>query len=169
VIDDPESAMAFADRLAAQPTRRGPRTSVSGAIDFGVKLLDESGVTATRRVIDISGDGANNQGRPVTPARDEAVAQGITINGLPIMLKRPSGYWDVTELDVYYKDCVIGGPGAFIHPVRDRHAFPHAIRAKIIREIAEISPPEPLIRLAQASGALPACMAGEAQCERWGN
>jgi hypothetical protein len=169
IIDDTESAMAFADRLAAQPTRRGPRTSVSGAIDFGARLLGESGVTATRRVIDISGDGANNQGRPVTPARDEAVAQGITINGLPILLKRPSSYWDVTELDVYYKECVIGGPGAFIHPVRDAREFPSAIRAKIIREIADISAPEPLIRFAQASSPLASCMAGEAQRERWGN
>ena len=169
VIDDAESAMAFADRLAAQPTRRGPRTSVSGAIDFGVRLLAESGVTAPRRVIDISGDGANNQGRPVTPARDEAVAQGITINGLPIMLNRPSSYWDVTELDVYYKDCVIGGPGAFIHPVRDAREFPHAIRAKIIREIADRTPLAPLVQFAQASATLPTCMAGEAQRERWGN
>jgi hypothetical protein len=142
---------------------------VSGAIDFGARLLAESSVTATRRVIDISGDGANNQGRPVTPARDEAVAQGITINGLPIMLKRPSSYWDVTELDVYYKDCVIGGPGAFIHPVRDAREFPHAIRAKIIREIADRSRPGPLIHYAQAGSALPTCMAGEAQRERWGN
>ena len=165
VIDDPESAMAFADRLAAQPTRRGPRTSVSGAIDFGVRLLGESGVTAARRVIDISGDGANNQGRAVTPARDEAVAQGITINGLPIMLNRPSSYWDVTELDLYYKDCVIGGPGAFIHPVRDRQEFPHAIRAKIIREIAGRMLPEPLIKYAQASRPLTNCMVGELRRE----
>ena len=163
VIDDPESAMAFADRLAAQPTRRGPRTSVSGAIDVGVRLLDDSGVTATRRVIDISGDGANNQGRSVTAARDEAVAQGVTINGLPLMLNRPSSYWDVTELDVYYKNCVIGGPGAFIHPVRDAREFPHAIRAKIIREIADRSPP--LIHFAQASGPVTGCLAGELRRE----
>lgn len=169
VIDNPESAMAFAGRLAAQPTRRGPRTSVSGAIDFGTKLLAQSGVEATRRVIDISGDGANNQGRPVTAARDETVAQGITINGLPIMLKRASSYWDVTELDVYYRDCVIGGPGAFIVPVRERDQFAQAIKTKIILEIAGLVPPEPLIRHAQASGASPSCMAGETQRERWGN
>jgi hypothetical protein len=169
VIEDPESAVAFADRLATQPIRRGPRTSVSGAIDFGVKLLAESGMTAARRVIDISGDGANNQGRAVTPARDEAVARGITINGLPIMLKRPSSYWDVTELDVYYKDCVIGGPGAFIHPVRDAREFPQAIRTKIIREIADRSPSEPLIKFAQADGPLSSCLAGEMRRERWGN
>ncbi len=149
VIDNPESAMAFAGMLAAQPTRRGPRTSVSGAIDFGVKLLNESGVTATRRVIDISGDGANNQGRPVTPARDEAVAQGITINGLPIMLKRPTGFGDMENLDLYYRDCVIGGAGAFLVPVRERQHFADAIKTKILREIVGL-PPEPTIQHAQA-------------------
>jgi hypothetical protein len=168
VIENPESAMAFAGRLEAQPTRRGPRTSVSGAIDFGVRLLGKSGVEATRRVIDISGDGANNQGRPVTAARDEAVAQGVTINGLPIMLKRATSYWDVTELDVYYRDCVIGGPGAFTVPVRERDQFPQAIKTKIIMEIAGLMPPVPLIKRAQASEA-PSCMAGETQRERWGN
>ena len=169
VIDNPESAMAFAGRLEAQPTRRGPRTSVSGAIDFGVRLLSQSGVDATRRVIDISGDGANNQGRPVTAARDEAVAQGITINGLPIMLKRATSYWDVTELDIYYRDCVIGGPGAFTVPVRERDQFPNAIKTKIIMEIAGLVPPQPLITRAQASEGSSSCMAGEVQRERWGN
>jgi hypothetical protein len=168
VIDNPESAMAFAGRLEAQPTRRGPRTSVSGAIDFGVRLLGKSGVEATRRVIDISGDGANNQGRSVTAARDEAVAQGVTINGLPIMLKRATSYWDVTELDVYYRDCVIGGPGAFTVPVRERDQFPNAIKTKIIMEIAGLVPPQPLITRAQASEGS-SCMAGEVQRERWGN
>jgi hypothetical protein len=99
----------------------------------------------------------------VTAARDEAVAQGITINGLPLMLNRPSSYWDVTELDVYYKNCVIGGPGAFIHPVRDAREFPHAIRAKIIREIADRSPS--LIHFAQASGPATGCLAGELRRE----
>jgi hypothetical protein len=168
VIDNPESAFAFAGRLAAQPTRRGPRTSVSGAIDFGVKLLRESGVDAPRRVIDISGDGANNQGRPVTEARDEAVAQGITINGLPIMLKRATSYWDVTDLDVYYKDCVIGGPGAFTVPVRDRDQFVNAIKTKILMEIAGLVPARPLVQYAQFEGGR-ACMAGEMQRDRWGN
>ena len=168
IIDNPESAFAFAGRLAAQPTRRGPRTSVSGAIDFGVRLHGESGVQATRRVIDISGDGANNQGRPVTDARDEAVAQGITINGLPIMLKRATSYWDVTDLDVYYRDCVIGGPGAFTEPVRAHDQFVHAIKTKILMEIAGLTPPEPLIRHAQLESGI-SCMAGEMQRDRWGN
>ena len=73
-------------------------------------------------MIDISGDGANNQGRMVTVARDEALAQGITINGLPLMLKRPDGIWDIDDLDLYYRDCVIGGPGAFMIPVREKAA-----------------------------------------------
>jgi hypothetical protein len=170
VIDNPESAMAFAGRLEAQPTRRGPRTSVSGAIDFGVRLLSQSGVDATRRVIDISGDGANNQGRPVTVARDEALAQGIVINGLPVMLKRP-GYLDIPDLDIYYRDCVIGGPGHFMEPARSREHFQQAIRTKIIREIAELAPPEPLIKLAQTGGEKHYdCLIGETQWrERMGN
>jgi Protein of unknown function (DUF1194) len=167
VIDGPDSAKIFADRLAAKPITRAPRTSVSGAIDFGVRLLGESGVEPTRRVIDISGDGANNQGRSVTQARDEAVAKGITINGLPILMKRSSGYWDVADLDVYYRDCVIGGQGAFMVPVRDKDQFPQAVKTKIILEIAGLTPPEPLVKPAQMTPST--CLAGEAWRERWGN
>jgi hypothetical protein len=170
VIEDPQSANAFADRVAAVPVRRAQRTSISGAIDTGMKLLARSGVDATRRVIDISGDGANNQGRPVTAARDEAVAQGVTINGLPLMLKRP-GYLDIPDLDNYYHDCVIGGSGHFMEPVRSRQQFQQAIRTKIIREVADLAPPEPLIRLAQSGGEKRYdCLIGETQWrERMGN
>jgi Protein of unknown function (DUF1194) len=148
VIDNPDAAFGFADKVAAVPVRRAQRTSISGAIEFGVKLLAQSGVDAQRRVIDISGDGANNQGRAVTEVRDEALAQGITINGLPLMLKRP-GYLDIPDLDLYYRDCVIGGVGHFMEPVRDREHFKQAIRTKIIREIADLAPARPLIHLAQ--------------------
>jgi hypothetical protein len=158
VIESPADAAAFAGRLEEASIQRGPRTSISGAIDFGVELLQGSGVEAVRQVIDVSGDGANNQGRPVTQAREEALARGITINGLPIMLKRPTSHWDVADLDIYYRDCVIGGPGAFIVPVRERHQFAEAIRIKIIREIAGL--PEPLIKPAQAQ-ARTNCFAGE--------
>ena len=170
VIDNPESAMAFAGALAEKPTRRASRTSVSGAIDFSVGLLAGSGLAPTRQVIDVSGDGPNNQGRGVTAARDEAVAKGITINGLPIMLKAP-GPWDIEDLDLYYRDCVIGGVGHFMEPVRDREQFKQAIRTKIIREIADLAPPEPLIRLAQSGGEGRAdCLIGETQWrERMGN
>jgi hypothetical protein len=148
VLDGPESAVAFAERLARAPTGRIFQTSISGAIDFSARLLDKSGVEPLRRVIDISGDGPNSNGRTVTFARDEAVAKGITINGLPIMLKRPSGFGDMEHLDHYYRDCVIGGQGAFLVPVRERHQFGEAIRTKIIREIAGRSP-EPRVQLAQ--------------------
>jgi len=168
VLDGPDSAGSFAEKVAAQPVRRAQRTSISGAIDFGAKLLAQSGVEATRRVIDISGDGPNNQGRPVTAARAEALGQGITINGLPIMLKAP-GYLDIPALDVYYRDCVIGGQGAFMVPVREREQFPAAIKTKILLEIAGLTPPAPLVQPAQAEQRTD-CMIGETQWRnRMGN
>jgi hypothetical protein len=165
-IETPEDALSFADRLDRAPIRRGPRTSVSGAIDFSVELLEQKQVEATRQVIDISGDGANNQGRPVTLAREAALAKGITINGLPLMLKRPTSGWEVENLDEYYRDCVIGGPGAFMIPVRERSQFAEAIRTKIIREIAGHRP-EPSIIPAQAQAD---CVARENPVwDRWRN
>ncbi len=140
-------------------------TSISGAIDFSFRQLRESGVQSARQVIDISGDGANNQGRTVTLARDEALAQGITINGLPIMLKRPTGSWDIEDLDLYFRDCVIGGPGAFMIPVWEKHQFAHAIRTKIVREIAAQLQPRTLVQSAQAESA-PNCLAGELRTRR---
>jgi hypothetical protein len=160
VIEGPESAADFASRLDQASIDRGPRTSISGAIDFAAELLRSSGFEAIRQVIDVSGDGANNQGRAVVRARDEALARGITINGLPIMLKRAIGYWDVAELDRYYRDCVIGGAGAFLIPVRERHQFAEAIRTKIIREIAGYG--DPLIMPAQADARMN-CTAGESR------
>jgi hypothetical protein len=168
VLDDLESIMAFADKIASTPLRRAQRTSLSGAIDFSVRLLDESGVDATRRVIDISGDGPNNQGRLVMPARDDAVARGITINGLPIMLRKP-GYLDIPDLDVYFKECVIGGQGAFVLPIREREQFPQAIKTKILLEIADRARPEPLVHHAQGAP-LANCLVGETQWrDRMGN
>ena len=136
VIEQPTDALAFATRLAQSRPSRSGYTSISSAIDFGLMQLRKSGVQAIRQVIDISGDGANNQGRMVTLARDDALEQGVTINGLPIMLKRPDGIWDIEDLDLYFRDCVIGGPGAFMIPVRKQAQFADAIRSKIIREIA---------------------------------
>jgi hypothetical protein len=161
LIDGPTAAMAFADELEARPIRRARRTSISGAIEMGLRLLDESGVVPMREVIDISGDGPNNEGRMVTLARDEAVARGVTINGLPLMLKQP-GYLDIHGLDDYFVDCVIGGPGAFVIPVRERDQFPEAIRQKIILEIANLTPEQPSIHRAQQSGE-PDCLVGERQ------
>jgi len=135
-------------------------TSISGAIDFGVRQLRQSGLQADRQVIDVSGDGANNTGRTVTLARDEALARGITINGLPIMLKWPDGPWDIEDLDLYFRDCVIGGPGAFLVPVREKRQFVEAIKAKLVREITDQSPPPSLIQHAQTDSSTN-CLAGE--------
>ena len=121
LIDGPEAADAFANEIARAPYRRASRTSISGALNFGKPLFDGSGYNGTRRVIDVSGDGANNSGPFVTIVRDDVLAAGITINGLPIMLKRPNSFtMDIENLDVYYEDCVIGGPGAFVIPIRER-------------------------------------------------
>ena len=168
VLDGPETADAFAEKVAAQPVRRAQRTSISGAIDYTMKLLGQSDVDATRRVIDISGDGPNNQGRVVTVARAEALAEGVTINGLPIMLKAP-GYLDIHDLDLYYRDCVIGGQGAFVVPARDREQFPAAIKTKILLEVAGLAPLKALVSPAQ-DGPRTDCMIGENQWrDRMGN
>jgi hypothetical protein len=145
-MEGPEDAISFAEQLARIPMRRAPRTSISGAIDFSVRLLQAKPGNAVRQVIDISGDGANNQGRRVTDARDEAVAQGFTINGLPLLLKRRTASpFDVEKLDEHYRDCVIGGSGSFLMTVTERSQFAEAIRNKIIREIASREPEARLI------------------------
>lgn len=132
---------ADAERVVAQLNARPPdsarRTSISGALTFGSDLFAESGFQGTKRVIDVSGDGPNNQGAPVDITRDEVVKQGITINGLPLMTRGGfSGAFDVDNLDRYYSDCVIGGPGAFMIPVNDWTQFPEAIRRKLVLELA---------------------------------
>jgi hypothetical protein len=157
--------MKFADGLHDNPIGRLRRTSISGAIDFGVKLLEQAGVEPLRRVIDISGDGPNSSGRGVVAARDEAITKGITINGLPIMLKRPSGFGDMENLDLYYKGCVVGGEGAFLVPVRERQQFADAIRTKIIREIAAL-PAETQIQKIQADAPVN-CLEGDRGMYRW--
>lgn len=149
VIATPQDADAFSARLARMPPRRSTWTSIAGALDFSVDLLRGSGFEATRRVIDVSGDGPNNQGRDITQARDDAVAAGIVVNGLPLMIRAPTGPYDIPDLDLYYRDCVIGGPGAFMVPVRDPAEFAKAIRTKIIREVAGR---EPAARLIPAQG-----------------
>ena len=135
VLESPKDIISFADRLAQAPIYRKSGTSISEALDFSMDLLASNGFLASRRVIDISGDGANNQGSLVTEARDRAVARGVTINGLPIMLRDPDRRENAT-LDAYYRDCVIGGSNAFVIPVRERKQFLTETRIKIVREIA---------------------------------
>jgi hypothetical protein len=165
ILDGPDSAMKFAEGLTQTSIDRTGRTSISGVIDLSVKLLGATGVEPIRRVIDISGDGPNSSGRGVVQAKDEATVQGTTINGLPIMLKHPTGFGDIENLDLYYRDCVIGGQGAFLIPVRERQHFAEAIRTKIIREIAGL-PSEPLIRKVQTEAPV-SCLAGERRMQRW--
>ncbi len=165
IIDGPASARAFADELGAKPYRRTFRTSISGGINASVRLMETSGMKARRRVIDVSGDGANNDGALVELTRDEALAKGIVINGLPLVLKRPNqSYMDIDNLDEYYQDCVVGGPGSFMIPVRDTTEFVSATRRKLILEIAGLTPP---VRFGEAAPRLiPArdktdCLVGE--------
>ena len=137
VIDGPETADAVANEIMKTPIRRASRTSISGAINFAMPLFDENPHRGLRRVIDISGDGPNNNGAPVVVARDAAIEKGIVINGLPIMVKEPSySTMDIDNLDYYYEDCVIGGPGAFVMLAEDFNAFGKAIVKKMIAEIA---------------------------------
>jgi hypothetical protein len=173
IIDGAESARAFTDALQNRAPRRLYRTSISGALDFAVPLFEKNDFRGIKRVIDVSGDGSNNQGRPVTDARDDALAQGITINGLPIMLNRPNmGYPDVEPLDAYYSQCVIGGPAAFVVPVRERSQFIDAVKTKILLEVALTPPPLWPARVIPAQVETPrvSCMFGEKMWQqRWGN
>src|ERR1700744_4948344 len=131
------------------PVRRRSRTSISGAIYFAMPLFDEDPYHGLRRVIDISGDGPNNNGSPVTGARDEALSKGIVINGLPIMVKEPSySTMDIDNLDWYYEDCVTGGPGSFVVPIKDRDKFKEAIRTKLLMEVAGLTPQRHLVPVA---------------------
>ena len=170
LIDGPEAADAVANEIARAPYRRASRTSISGALIFAKPLFDGSGFRGVRRVIDVSGDGANNSGTLVTMARDDVISAGITINGLPIMLKRPNSFtMDIDNLDIYYEDCVIGGPGAFVIPIREREQFKEATRTKLVLEIAGRVPESPVVP-AQARAARISCTIGEQMWrERWGN
>jgi Protein of unknown function (DUF1194) len=132
-------------------------------------LYDEDPYHGLRRVIDISGDGPNNNGAPVTGARDEALSKGIVINGLPIMVKEPSySTMDIDNLDWYYEDCVTGGPGSFVVPIKDREKFKEAIRTKLLMEVAGKQPEHSVIRVAEKEPRV-SCLIGEKIWQdRWG-
>ena len=169
LIDGPEAADAVAAEIARAPYRRASRTSISGALRFAKPLFDESGYKGLRRVVDVSGDGANNAGPLVVPMRDEVLAAGITINGLPIMLKRPFvGTMDIENLDIYYEDCVIGGPGAFVVPIREREKFIEATRTKLVLEIAGRQPEAQVVPASSQAPRI-SCTIGEKMWQdRWG-
>jgi hypothetical protein len=137
IIRDADDADRFAGAIAAAPHQSMSWTSVSGAIDYSRRLIEASPHEASRHVVDVSGDGRNNSGRPAAVARDEAVAAGITINGLPILNDRPNfGRPPEADLDLWYERNVIGGPGAFLILATSFDAFGAAILSKLIKEIA---------------------------------
>jgi hypothetical protein len=168
LIDGPEAAGAVADEIERTPPRRASRTSIASGILFAKSLFDSSGYRGLRRVIDVSGDGANNAGPLIVPSRDAVLSAGITINGLPIMLNRPNGFMDIANLDIYYEDCVIGGAGAFVVPIRERSQFIDATRKKLILEVAGREP-EPRVIPASADKPRISCTIGEQMWrDRWG-
>jgi Protein of unknown function (DUF1194) len=169
VIDGPETADAVANDILKTPIRRASRTSISGAINFAMPLFEENPYKGLRRVIDISGDGPNNNGVPVAIAREAALAKGIVINGLPIMVKEPSySTMDIENLDWYYEDCVIGGPGSFVVPIKDREKFKEAIRTKLLLEVAGLTPARAVVPVAEKEPRV-SCLIGEKIWQdRWG-
>ncbi len=163
VISDAESGQLFAEQLLREPRSFYGWTSISGALDFSVRMFETLPFQVQRRVIDVSGDGVNNSGRPAATARDAALQRGISINGLVIMNDNPNpGYGGAFQpaLDQFYRDNVIGGPGAFVVAIDDFESFAYAILNKLIREIsslpidicvAGLAPPS--VRIAAPGGA----------------
>jgi uncharacterized protein DUF1194 len=165
LIDGAAAAQAVSDEMARAPVRRAFRTSISGALIFAAALFENNGYRGLRRVIDVSGDGTNNQGPLVTQVRDDVVAKGIVINGLPIMLKEPQpNSIDIKDLDIYYEDCVIGGPGAFVVPIREREKFKEAIRTKLVLDIARYQGPR-IVPVSAEAPRIP-CTIGETMWQR---
>lgn len=167
-----EEARRFSATLMDNRPYGMQRTSISSALDYAADMIDGNQYQGLRRVIDVSGDGPNNSGTPVAPARDRVLSRGIVINGLPLMTNEGVGSrWTIDDLDAYYRDCVIGGQGAFVIPVASWEEFPRAVRQKILLEIAAIQP-----RIMRAANVIPAagtapgtydCLVGEKTWERF--
>ncbi len=166
VIDGLEAGRAFAAELAQAPIQRFRGTSISNGLVFVAPQFDNNGYVAARRVIDVSGDGPNNMGIPIDLAREPVIGAGITINGLPIMIKRASGFASIDNLDVYYEDCVIGGFGAFLVVVQSADQFAEAIRRKLVLEIAGVEP-RVVPAAATVAGKRIDCLIGEKLREQW--
>jgi hypothetical protein len=138
LVNDEASMQRLAAAIEAAPRQLfGGGTSISGAIDHAMTLFPRSPFSGGRRVIDVSGDGRNNRGRPAADARDEAVRAGVSINGLPILALEP-------DLEGFYRDNVIGGPGAFVIPAASFETFADAILKKLIIEISDVESARPL-------------------------
>jgi hypothetical protein len=146
MIRDDKSAREFGDRLLEAPRSFADRTSISAGIDFSLGQLNRAPYESVRRTIDVSGDGTNNSGRDVTIARDEAVNKGVTINGLVILSESPTP-WNPEHtnppggLANYYRNNVVGGPGAFVMVAENFQSFGKALINKLIAEIAQTRVP----------------------------
>ncbi len=137
IVKDKASAIALSEKIRALPRTRGRRTSISSVLELGALLLESSDkdIVGTRRVIDVSGDGPNNDGNPLKEVHDQTVANGIIVNGLPIMDENANGYFP--DLDKYYQGCVVGGRGSFVVVVKSFADFGAAMRHKLILEISQ--------------------------------
>lgn len=165
LLETPGDAEEIAGQITAHFENGLRRTSISGALLYAAGDFGGNGFEGLRRVIDVSGDGPNNQGRAVTRARDAALAEGFIINGLPLMTTDAlSELWGIPDLDVYYRNCVIGGPGAFVLPVLDWDQFAEAVKRKLILEIAGYPPVSDPPLLRRVSGY--DCLIGEKTWER---
>jgi hypothetical protein len=170
ILGSLKDTLAFANELAAKPISRARMTSISAVLQKSAQLFAASSVQGLRRVIDVSGDGPNNSGGPVVSARDHVVASGIVINGLAIAVAPGAGRYstfDLPDLDQYFKDCVIGGPGSFVLSIKNKKEFATAIRQKLLLEIAGISPMRlPVLHRAQFQPSTEKydCLIGE---KRW--
>jgi Protein of unknown function (DUF1194) len=142
LLDSEAAIETFTTRLANAPISIARRTSISGAIRYAIPLFGRSPFEAERKVLDISGDGSNNDGGLVTDMRYEALKERIVINGLPIMNDRPNpfGFPSETDLDKYYLHCVTGGPRSFVEVAQNFEDFPRAVRKKLLQEVADVGP-----------------------------
>lgn len=167
LIDSRAVAEDISEKLTAEFSFGMRRTSITGAIQFAMQDMEQNEYVGLRRVIDVSGDGPNNQGGPVEQARDKAIEQGYVINGLPLMTQDGNSFWSLADLDLYYQACVIGGPGAFVIPVWEWQEFPLAVRRKIVLEL--VGPPEALIPSARSGRRTDGydCFIGEKMREEW--
>ncbi len=137
IVENERDLAAFADKITASFDGSLRRTSISSAIDDAARRIETNSIASLRQVIDVSGDGPNNEGTPAPGARDRALAKGITINGLPLMTREGMGVqFHLDDLDDYYRYCVIGGPGSFVIPVTEWDEFPEAVRRKLVLELA---------------------------------
>ena len=159
LIETPEDARAVAATLRTQPIAGQRGTSISDAMERAAERIETNAFEGTRKVIDISGDGPNNQGRPVLEVRAEVAAKGIEINGLPFMIKEPGGAYSIEDLDIYYETCVITGENAFVIPIFRMDRLVASIRQKLVLEVSgRPGPPNTRVRPALAATD---CMIGE--------